>query len=237
MPLKRRIQNSQTALAGLPPAVCAAAVLAWLPGVSAAQDQVWSSVNTSGPVSTGSRWLVWFDGHARFREGGDTLDTTILRPGVGYRVNPRLDLWVGYAQVTNRRPGADVQEHRVWQQASYPIVRIAGGALTGRTRLEQRFREGGDGTGLRLRQFVRWSRPLGDGPVSAVVANETFIALNDADWGQRGGFDQNRAFLGLAWQATPKARLEAGYLNHRINGGPVSDTVNDTLSLAVFATF
>lgn len=220
-----------------PVAFGASAALACLSAPVAAQDQVWSSVNASGRTSPDSRWLVWFDGHARFREGGETLDTTILRPGVGYRLSPRLDLWLGYAHVTNRRPGPDVEEHRVWQQATYPIARIAGGALTGRTRLEQRFRDGADDTGWRLRQFVRWSRPLGGSSVSAVLANETFVAVNDTDWGQRDGFDQNRAFVGLAWQATPEARLEAGYLNQRIDGGARLDAVNDTLSLAVFANF
>lgn len=207
------------------------------PAPVSAQDQVWSSVTASGPVSPDSRWLVWFDGHARFRESGETLDTAILRPGVGYRVNSRLDVWVGYANITSRRPGPDTEEQRLWQQATYPIARIAGGALTGRTRLEQRFREGGDDTGFRLRQFVRWSRPLGDSPFSAVVSNEAFVALNDTDWGQRGGFDQNRAFVGVAWAATPKFRVEAGYLNQHIDGGPAPDTGNDNVSLAAFASF
>lgn len=202
-----------------------------------AQDQVWSSVAASGPVSPGSRTLIWFDGHARFREGGETLDTTILRPGIGYRVNNRLDLWVGYAEVTNRRSGPDVKEHRLWQQATYPVARIAGGAVSGRTRLEQRAREGGDDTGWRLRQFIRWSRPVAGTPVAAVVSNETFIAFNDTDWGQQDGFDQNRAFVGLAWQATGKVRVEGGYLNQYINGGPGADTTNDNLSLALFASF
>lgn len=224
---------------GLVPGVglCALTIAATLPVSAQAQDQVWSAVTVSGPVAKDSRWLVWFDGHARFREGGDTLDTIILRPGVGYRVNDRMDVWVGYAHVTNRRPGVDTEEHRLWQQATYTIAQIAGGNLTGRTRFEQRFRDGGDDTGLRLRQFVRWSRPLGDTPLSAVVSNEIFIALNDTDWGQRGGYDQNRAFVGLAYAVTPKFRVEAGYLNQQIDGGSAPDTRNDNLSLAAFASF
>ncbi|WP_428153426.1 DUF2490 domain-containing protein [Brevundimonas sp.] len=227
----------QKPLALLGVGLCATTLAVMSPRTAAAQDQVWSSVTANGPVATDSRWLVWFDGHARFREGGETLDTTILRPGVGYRVNNRLDVWVGYANVTNRRPGLDVEEHRLWQQATYPIAQVAGGSLTGRTRLEQRFRDGDDDTGLRLRQFVRWSRPLGGVPLSAVVSNETFFALNDTDWGQRGGFDQNRAFVGLAWAVSPKVRIEGGYLNQQIDGGPAPDTSNDNLSLAAFASF
>ncbi len=82
---------------------------------------------------------MWFDAHARFREGGDQLDTTIVRAGLGWRATPRLDLWAAYAHVTLRRDGPDGVEHRTWQQATYPITEIGGGRLAGRTRLEQRF--------------------------------------------------------------------------------------------------
>jgi hypothetical protein len=221
-------------------AIPAIAVLASLTSVhAAAQDdrQVWSAVFASGPVAQDSRLLVWFDGHARFRDEGDQLDTTIIRPGVGWRVSPRLDLWAGYAHVTLRRPGPDGEEHRAWQQATYPIAEIGGGRLTGRTRLEQRFREGGDDTGWRLRQFVRWSRPVAGPDVSVVASNETFLAFNDTDWGQRDGFDQNRAFVGLAWQARSRVRLEAGYMLQHIDGGPAGNRQNDNLLLSAFTAF
>ncbi|MBB5747392.1 DUF2490 domain-containing protein [Brevundimonas variabilis] len=206
---------------------------------AAAQDdtQSWNAVFASGPVSENSRLLVWFDGHARFRDDASNLDTTILRPGIGWRASPRLDLWAGYALVSTRRPGPDVEEHRIWQQATYPVVTIAGGRLTGRTRIEQRFRVGGDDTGWRLRQFLRWSRPIEGGPVSVVLSNETFVGLNDTDWGQGDGFDQNRAFAGLAWQAAPGLRVEGGYMNQQIKGNARPDRSNDNLVLSVFRTF
>lgn len=160
-----------------------------------------------------------------------------MRPGVGWRASPRLDLWAGYAHVTLRRPGPDGVEHRAWQQATYPIAEIAGGRLTGRTRLEQRFREGGDDTGWRLRQFVRWSRPVAGPDISLVLSNETFIALNETDWGQGDGFDQNRAFVGLGWQVTRKVRLEGGYMSQRIEGASGPDRRNDNLVLSGFTTF
>lgn len=217
--------------AGMSPATLAG-------GASAQADtQVWTAGFASGQVAEASRLLVWFDGHARFRDSGDQLDVTIVRPGIGWRVSPRLDLWAGYAHVTLRRPGPDGEEHRAWQQATYPIAEVAGGRLTGRTRLEQRFREGGDDTGWRLRQFVRWSRPVIGPNVSIVASNEAFIAFNNTDWGQRDGYDQNRAFLGLGWQATPRLRLEGGYMNQHIDGGAAPDRSNDNLVVSAFTTF
>lgn len=223
-----------------PVVICAlagVAVLSAAPAAAQTDAQVWTAAFASGPVEEGGRVLVWIDAHARFREDGDQLDTTILRPGVGWRVSPRLDLWAGYANVTLRRPGPDGEEHRAWQQATYPIAEVGGGRLTGRTRLEQRFREGGDDTGWRLRQFVRWSRPLAGPDVAVVVSNETFIAFNDTDWGQRDGYDQNRAFIGLGWQMHPRFRLEGGYMNQHIDGGLGPDRRNDNLVLSGFTTF
>ncbi|WP_269513725.1 DUF2490 domain-containing protein [Brevundimonas subvibrioides] len=219
--------------------LASAAVVLTLAAPAAAQhdNQVWTAAFASGPVREGGKVLAWWDSHARFRDEGDHLDTTLLRAGVGWRASPRLDLWAGYAHITQRRPGPDTVEHRAWQQATYPIADLAGGRLTGRTRLEQRFREGTDDTGWRVRQFVRWSRPVASSDFSVVLSNETFVTLNRTDWGQSGGYDQNRAFAGVGWQMTPKFRLEAGYMNQHVDGGSRPDRRNDNIMVSGFTTF
>jgi hypothetical protein len=69
------------------------AVASVAPERAVADDQqFWSALFVNGPVAPGSRLLGWFDGHARFREDGDTLDVSLLRPGVGWRVGPKLDV-------------------------------------------------------------------------------------------------------------------------------------------------
>ena len=108
-----------------------------------------------------------------------------------------------------------------------------GGKLSGRTRREQRFRDSDGDTGLRLRQFFRWARKLPNSDFSLVLWNETFVGLNDADWGQRQGFGQNRAFLGFAWHADSKLRAEVGYLSNIIDT-PGGDLDNHNLSLTLF---
>lgn len=45
---------------------------------------------------------------------------------------------------------------------------------------------------------------------SVVVSNEYFLNLNNANWGPRRGFDQNRAFIGLGYNFTSKIRTEVG---------------------------
>lgn len=199
-------------------------------------NQVWSAVAVSGPIVDESRISLWFDAHARFRDDASELGTSIIRPGIGWRATKNLNLWLGYARVTSHRPGPDVEEDRVWQQATYPVGHWLGGSLSARTRLEQRSRDAGDDTGWRLRQAWRWSRPIEGSMMSYVVANETFIGLNDADWGQRSGYDQNRAFLGLAWQTSAKLRVELGYLNNHVEGRTTGDQTNHVLSLALYVS-
>jgi hypothetical protein len=214
------------------------AVAGLAPGHAAADDrQAWSALFVTGPVARGSRLLGWFDGHARFREDGDTLDVSLLRPGLGWRVGPKLDLWVGYARIETQRAGDDLEEDRAWQQASYPVATWAGGSLSGRTRLEQRFRDTGDDTGWRLRQFFRYARPLASHAHFGLLAStEVFYGLNEADWGQRSGFDQNRALLGGYYQPSPRWRVEAGYMHQYIRvAGPRPDLTHHNLSVAVFA--
>jgi hypothetical protein len=195
-----------------------------------ASDQVWTAVVVSGPVAKNSRFLVWFDGQVREHDPGSDTDQTIIRPGIGWRVSKRLDLYAGYARIDTHRPGPDGAEDRLWQQASYGIAKVAGGTLSGRTRLEQRMIKGQDETGWRLRQFVRYGLPV-KGPMSLVLQDEVFLGFNRTP-AQASGFGQNRAFAGFAWQFTPKLRSEAGYLNQYIrNQGTTPDRTNHHLSV------
>lgn len=213
------------------------AAICWWSGSSAAASdfQSWNSVAITGAPVNDSRLLFWFDGHARFRNDADDLGVTIIRPALGWRVNKKLSLWAGYARVTGRTPGLpDVEENRIWQQATYPVAQVLGGSLSGRTRLEQRFRVTGDDTGWRVRQAMRWERRFDDSPFSLVLSDELFVNFNDADWGQASGFDQNRLFVGSAWRLNKNVRFEGGYMHNRVNPPNRGGQTNHNLSLTLF---
>ena len=75
----------------------------------------------------------------------------------------------------------------------------------------------------RLREFLRFSHPLGDGsPLSLVLWDEVFVRLNSTTPSTRFGFDQNRAFAGLGYTFSEKARVEIGYMNQLILARVVS---------------
>ena len=202
----------------------------------AQDDQTWTSLSASGAVTKDSPVLASLDLHYRsFASSGDR-DVSIIRPALGYRVSPSLDLWAGYAWVTLARDGEDVREERFWQQASYALGPAFGGKLTARTRVEQRFRDGQRGTGVRLRQQLRYAYRFDASPIEMIVSDELFLSLNDTDWGQSQGFDQNRLFLGLSFQASSSLKFEGGYVNQIIEGAD-DDTVRHNWQLSSAIAF
>jgi len=160
----------------------------------------------------------WFDVHGRFGEG---RTTAIVRPGLGYRFSGLVSAWAGYAWVPTWPDDAPaINEHRIWEQG---LIQGNEGILRYqiRPRLEQRFRQGQDDVGHRFRLFARSNlRVTDEVPLDVAIWDEVFFGLNETAWGQVGGFDQNRIFVGPAYTLGP-ARIEAGYLNvvlHRPDG-------------------
>jgi hypothetical protein len=193
------------------------------------------SLGAAGTEAGRVRW--WLDLQARWRDGGDELDATLVRPALGYAVTPSVALHAGYALVTTHPagPAGAATEHRPWQQVTWALPATAV-ALTSRTRLEQRFPEGTGEAGHRLRQFVRVTRRARDGGAGYLTAyDEVFVELNDTDWGQRAGIRQNRAFAGLGWFIDRQRRtaIEVGYLNQWIDRAG-TDRVSHLLSVNLF---
>lgn len=186
----------------------------------------WFGFFVSGPIY-GDLWL-WTDLHARFLDAFEP-QAMLVRPGLTWRVLPELLLTAGYGWTPSWTPIPEprewgdldfADEHRLWEQVIYqPSDPGTGVAAQVRVRLEQRFRtEGEVDAGHRLRIMVRGQVPLTrDRAFIAVLWNEAFVAFNDTSWGQRGGFDQNRFFIGAGWQAIPaQLRVELGYMNQWI---------------------
>jgi hypothetical protein len=151
---------------------------------------------------------------------------------------------LGYAYTPSWRSAGQsfddrINEHRLWEQWQYEVP-IANTSVTVqfRTRLEQRWRPvWGSDTGWRARQFVRVTVPL-QGPWVFTAWDELFVALNDSDWGQRGGFDQNRVFVGAGlWAVARTLRLELGYFNQYVYRRGAADAVNHAAMMNAFVVW
>lgn len=212
-------------------AVLALGLAAALPVLADDSDvQAWG--NFAGQYRLSAKLLLWAEAQARFSEDTGGLAQSILRPALGWQAAPKATLWAGYGRITNHRPGRDQGEDRLWQQAIWNVGPALGGQVTSRSRLEQRWVDGGGDTGWRVRQFLKYERPVGNGgDTSMVLWNETFVGLNDADWGARAGFDQMRNFAGVGLSIAPKVRAEIGYINQYINRPGSNDRVNHIASI------
>lgn len=218
-------------------AALALGLLAATPALADDHDaQAWGNVTWQGPVS--GKLLLWAEAQERFGDDVGRLSQSILRPGVGWQASKTVQLWAGYGRITNHNRGADVSEDRTWQQLSWNAGQVGGGTLTTRTRMEQRWVETGSDAGWRLRQLVKYSRPVKPGADLHLVAiSEVFFALDDTDWGARSGFDQVRNFAGVGFSVAPKARLEVGYMNQYIERPGPNDRMNHIASFNLLGRF
>jgi len=184
--------------------------------------QIWNALlGTANTSPRTPRLKLWLDVHAR---RGDDDVVAIFRPGAGVQVSSWLTFWLGYAWVPvwTEAPDPPRNEHRFWQQVTLSFSNEHGLSFQSRSRFEFRFVEDGDDIGFRFRQFVRLNyQPSTRSPLGIALWDELFLAFNDTDWGQQGGFDQNRLFVGPFFKATDWARFEAGYLFVALDRGGI----------------
>jgi len=197
-------------------------------------EQVWLNATVMGTAKNGLAYFV--EAQPRFGDGVSRMTQLILRPAIGWKLSPKVTVYGGYAHVALPiDDGADRNEDRFFGQLSWTVGSVAGGALSSRSRIEHRRLSNGDDTGWRLREMLRYVRPLGRPErVRALLSAEGFVALNDTDWGAHGGFDQLRSFVGAEVPIGGKSTVEIGYLNQAINDPGRRIRMNHVASLALF---
>lgn len=205
------------------------------PALAAEEDaNIWLAQTAT--VDLGGNTVLWLEAQERFTDDASRLGQLLVRPAIGYRIDPTTTAYLGYAYVMTDPTGpVRTHEHRIFQQLSFRLLGDGKGVtLTGRTRLEQRRLEGRDGTGWRMRQQLRLSAPL-SGKVRAIAWTEPFVGLNETTF-QRGGLGLWRNFAGLAIPAGKTFTIEPGYLNqYVVRTG--RDRIDHTASLTLNASF
>ena len=204
---------------------------------------VWGYVIAEGSFrSLDTRWerFRWYlEATGRYRQSGQELNQSIIRPALGYALSDTLSVWQGYAWNVDYPKGADaIDENRIWQQLVWKAPTWLGNFMS-RNRLEQRFVETGDDVGWRFRELLKLAYPL-PRDWSVVVWDEIFVGINSPDWfspaGIDKGLDQNRAFVGMGYNFGPQLRVEAGYMNQFLNRQP-DNKLNHIALFSVFLTY
>lgn len=198
-------------------------------------EHAWLNLTAMGELKDE---LVYFaELQPRFGDGASRVDQLLLRGAVGWKLSPGVTLYQGFAHVeVPVRGGRDFNEERSFQQLNLALGKPWRGELSSRTRIEQRWRSDGGGPGWRLREMLRYEKPLRaeGGAVSALVSTEAFIAFNDTAWGARSGFDQLRTFVGAEVALFGQTTAEIGYLNQLIDQTQGRTRVNHVASTSVF---
>jgi Protein of unknown function (DUF2490) len=198
-------------------------------------EQAWVNLTAIGPISGD---LVYFaEFQPRIGDGVSRLDQLLLRGAVGWKLSSAATIYQGYAHVVVPVDGGrDVNEERSFQQLNLALGKPWRGELSSRTRLEQRWRNDGNDMGWRLREMIRYEKPLKaeSDAVNALISAEAFIALNDTDWGARSGFDQLRTFVGAEVGLPGASTAEIGYLNQVIDRSRGRTQMNHVASVSVF---
>lgn len=164
---------------------------------------------------------------------------SLLRVGVNYQLNPKVQLRIGYAwietfpygEIPINGMGKDFTEHRLFQMATL-TDKIGIVDLSHRLMLEQRWVGRYTNANLnkeddypmlnRIRYMFRLQVPLKG---SEITDNTPYIAVYDEvfiGFGKNVNeniFDQNRLSILLGYRFTSEFRIEGGYLNQTLQIG------------------
>lgn len=217
------IENRSTFLA-------LALVLTAIPtsAVAATSDsQLWT--NGAVNLKLSDKWRLQEEATARFsdkRNGFYELESNTL---LGYRLNKIVTVWAGYTH-NPQYSGGDftVMEHRAREQVTFDgFAKLGAGKLTGRLRLEQRWRHNVDGTGWRFRPYLKYSLPIA-GKTALNLSTEPFFNLNTTTFQKQSGLDRVRNLVTVSTPLTKNLSGELGYMNQHgfVRGGPdTSDNI------------
>lgn len=215
-------------------AVAAAATTLAAPASAADDAQLWTGGNVT--VKLSDHWRLSEEITARFSDHRNGLYEIESNTLLGYRLSKNVTLWAGYTHDPQYAAGDfTVMEHRAREQVTFDkLAELGGGKLSGRMRIEQRWREGLDGTGWRLRPYVKYALPVRKGSRTAfVLSTEPFFNLNRTAFQRSTGLDRVRTFVGVSVPLAKTLAADVGYLNQHtfVRNGPDSDDHVASVSL------
>ena len=201
--------------------------LAASPASAKSDSQLWTNLNVNAKLS--DRWRLSEEGTVRFSDNRNGLYELEVNSLLGYRLNKVVTLWAGYTHNPQYASGDfTVMEHRAREQVTFDgFAKLGTGKFNGRIRLEQRWREHVDGTGWRVRPYLKYSVPIA-GKTALNLSSEPFFNLNTTPFQGRTGLDRVRNLVTVSTPLTKSLSGEVGYLNQHgfvKNGPDTSDNI------------
>jgi len=197
-------------------------------------------VGGSATVNLGGGFKLQQEVISRFSDNRNGLYEIESNTLLGYSISKKVTLWAGYTHDPNYAGGDfTVMEHRAREQVTFDnLAKVGGGTLSGRLRLEQRWREGVDGTAWRFRPYVKYSLPFRAGHKTALVlSHESFIDLNSTSFQRVEGEERMRNLIAVTTPLAKKVSVEIGYMNQYSFVPHGEDNVDHAASVTLGLSF
>ena len=184
-------------------------------------SQLWTT--ESATIGLSDHWRLQEELTERFSNNKNGLYEIESNTLLGYRLNKVVTLWAGYTHDPQYSAGNFTRmERRAREQVTFDnFANLGPGKLSARIRIEQRWREGLEGTGWRLRPYLKYSLPI-SGKLALNLSSEPFIDLNTTSFQSKRGLDRVRNLVTITAPLSKSLSGEAGYMNQHlfISGRP-----------------
>lgn len=198
-------------------------------------SRVWMSANVqaqlSGPWRLQSETVVRSTAWPRVYDAEQGVS-------IGHRFDKVFTFWLGYVYSPAHASGQVVfHEHRLREQLNVARIAMLGPVrLSGRARMETRWREETPGTGWRLRPQVRATLPLSR-RLALNLSNESFLNLNTTRFQRDAGLERMRTALTLSLPIAGNMAVDAGYLEQHAFVRAGRDTDDHVAVVGLSANF
>lgn len=157
---------------------------------------------------------------------------------LSYKLGKLMTVAAGYVHNPQyNHSNFTIMERRAREQVTFDNFATIGKVkLTGRLRMEQRWRDGLTGTGWRLRPYIKATMPF-VGKTTLNLSHESFVNLNTTGFQKVSGYDRMRNAISVSAPVGKHVKLDLGYLNQLgiVRGGP--NNSDHVITTALSLTF
>jgi Protein of unknown function (DUF2490) len=180
-----------------------------VPALAASDDNAEFWINPSITIGVDERTSIEIETAQRLRDADDDgVDTYFGRLWINRKLDDRFTI---SAAIGRRINDGDADETRTHQQITY-----RNGIVRGRVRIEQRFIDDGERTGVRLRTRAGVSLPLdADGNWTGFADVEPFWTLRSTSLGGQDGLTGLRTQVGVRHQVTDNFEIGLAYVRQQ----------------------
>ncbi len=183
--------------------------------------QTWVPVNINVKLTDQLRGFLEFQ--QRIGNDNSHLTSSMIRPALGWAINPQATLWAGYLasiDSTSVTSNHYLIENRAFQGFTWKDTANEKQFIWEvRNRLEERFLPRNSDPSIRWRTRVRVEQLIPSySSWSVIASDEMFVNLNDNAHNAQlqAGAQQNRAYMGFGYRFAPEFQVETGFLYQHI---------------------